>query len=79
MKVQVSSITKTDKIVNEEETTVYKLVMKGDNSLQGHAKIKVQVTLESESEETINELCRMEMFVQREVTLRPINHTIDEF
>lgn len=79
MEAKVSSITKTDKIVSEEETTIYKLVLKGDNSLTGYDKVKVSVTLESESKETIQELCPMEMFEARVVTLRPVNHNVNEF
>lgn len=79
METKVSSITKTDKIVSEEETTIYKLVLKGDNSLTGYDKVKVQVTLESESKETIEELCPMEMFAERVVTLRPLNHDLGEY
>lgn len=78
MKVQVSSITKTDKIVSEEETTVYKLILKGESGV-GFAKVKMSVSLESESKDTIGEFCKLEMFEQRIVTLRPVNHVLGEF
>ena len=69
MKIEVDSITKLDKIVKEELVTTYKVKLVGKTHTDPYNEVKVVVTLQSESPETLKQWVEMEIGALREFKL----------
>ena len=72
MIVEVSNVMKMEKIVKEELVTIYKVKLVGKTHTDPYNEVKVVVTLQSESPETLKQWVEMEIGALREFKLETL-------